>query len=199
MLVVRASCMRFAFALFYIFFSLGALSPSSRPQNIARTAFDLEGKPYDPFRHAAGKLIVLLFVRTDCSISNRYAPAIQELSSRFAKSTEFLLVYPVRSETPAQVRRHLSEYGYKLTALRDLDLRLVRAAEVKVTPEAAVFSADGRLLYHGRIDDWYADFGRSRPAPTTHELAAALEAATAGKPIAVAAVPAVGCFLPESP
>jgi hypothetical protein len=75
----------------------------------------------------------------------------------------------------------------------------VHAAQVKVTPEAAVFSADGRLVYHGRIDDWYADFGRARPTPTTHELYSAVEAAIAGKMVAVAAVPAVGCFLPDTP
>jgi len=59
-----------------------------------------------------------------------------------------------------------------------------------------VFAGDGRLVYHGRIDDWYEDFGRARPAPTTHELSEAIEAAIAGKNIAKATAPAVGCFIP---
>lgn len=172
-----------------------ALAQASAPKNV----LDLNGKPADPFHRVAGKVIVLLFVRTDCPISNRYAPTIQAMSSHFGKSAEFFLIYPVRSESPDQIRKHLQDYGYKLTALRDPELQLVRTAQVKVTPEAAVFSPDGRLLYHGRIDDWYADFGRSRPAPTTHELASAVEAAVAGKGIPVSSVPAVGCFLPETP
>jgi thiol-disulfide isomerase/thioredoxin len=166
-------------------------------QFTAKGVVDLDGNAVNPFRIATGKVVVFLFVRTDCPISNRYAPAIQELSSRYDKGAEFFLVYPVRAETTEQIRNHLKEYGYKLTALRDPDRALVRASETRVTPEAAVFSPDGHLLYHGRIDDWYTEFGRSRPAATTHELSSAVEAAVAGKPVAVSAQPAVGCFLPD--
>ncbi len=158
---------------------------------------DLDGRAVNPFQHASGKVIVFLFVRTDCPISNRYAPTIQELSAQYKKSAEFYLVYPVKSESSEQIRDHMMEFGYKLHALRDPDGELVKAAETKVTPEAAVFLADGRLLYHGRIDDWYAEFGRSRTTPSTHELSWALEAAEAGKPVRVATMPAVGCYLPD--
>lgn len=175
------------------------LPPLVHSQFSAKGVVDLDGHAADPFRIAAGKVVVLLFVRTDCPISNRYAPAIKEMSSRFGRSAEFFLVYPVRSETAEQIRNHLKEYGYKLTALRDPEYTLVRASNTRVTPEAAVFSPSGHLLYHGRIDDWYTEFGRSRPAPTTHELASAVEAAIAGKPIPVSAQPAIGCFLPDGP
>jgi thiol-disulfide isomerase/thioredoxin len=175
------------------------LPPFARSQFRTKGVVDLDGRAADPFRIAGGKVVVFLFVRTDCPISNRYAPAIQEMSSRYEKGAEFFLVYPVRSETTEQIRNHLKEYGYKLAALRDLDRRLVRASETRVTPEAAVYSPDGRLLYHGRIDDWYTEFGRSRQAPTTHELSSAVEAAIARKPVPVAAEPAVGCFLPVEP
>jgi hypothetical protein len=192
---IRFFLMLLAAASLASLFPLRALAQANAPKNV----LDLNDKPADPLRIAAGKVVVLLFVRTDCPISNRYAPTIQAMSSHFSKSAEFFLIYPLRSETPDQIRKHLRAYGYKLNALRDPELQFVRTAQVKVTPEAAVFSSDGRLLYHGRIDDWYADFGRSRPAPTTHELASAVEAAVAGKGIAVSSVPAVGCFLPETP
>lgn len=158
---------------------------------------DLNGKASNPFQHAGGRIIVFLFVRTDCPISNRYAPAIQAMSAEFKRNAQFYLVYPVRSETTEQIRNHLLEFGYKLAALRDPDGELVKAAQTKVTPEGAVFSPEGQLLYHGRIDDWYSEFGRSRAAPSTHELSSAIESAIAGKAVAVAAMPAVGCFLPD--
>ncbi len=41
---------------------------------------DLAGKAVDPFAVARGKAVVLIFVRTDCPISNRYAPVIQRLN-----------------------------------------------------------------------------------------------------------------------
>jgi thiol-disulfide isomerase/thioredoxin len=160
---------------------------------------DVNGQAVDPFHRTSGKVIVLLFVRTDCPISNRYAPTIREISTKYKNGAEFYLVYPVKSETADQINKHRKEYGYQMTALRDPEYALVKRAKARVTPEAAVFSADGKLLYHGRINDWYAEFGRARRAPTTQELADALAAATSGKPLAVASEPAVGCFLPDRP
>ncbi len=179
------------------FFSLAA--QTAHPQSTSALVTDLDGHALDPFHHAAGKIVVLLFVRTDCPISNRYAPTIQAMSSHYATRAAFYLVYPVKSDTAAQIREHTKAYGYHLPILRDPDYVLVKRAQVQVTPEAAVFSAGGRLLYHGRIDDWYVDFTRARSSPTTHDLSAALDAAVAQKPVPTAYAPAVGCFLPGLP
>jgi hypothetical protein len=67
-------------------------------------------------------------------------------------------------------------------------------AQVQVTPEAAVFDAKHELLYHGRIDNLYQDFGHARAAATTHELVDAIQAAVFGK-AAPPNQPAVGCFI----
>ena len=168
-------------------------------QSSRSSVTDLDGRALDPFHHSPQKIVVLLFVRTDCPISNRYAPTIQAMSARYADRALFYLVYPVKSETADQIRQHAKEFGYHLPILRDPDYVLVKKSQVLVTPEAALFSPSGQLLYHGRIDDWYVEFGRARPAPTTHDLSAVLEAALASQPVPVAASPAVGCFLPGLP
>jgi hypothetical protein len=179
------------------FFSL--VAQTAHAQSTSVSVIDLDGHALDPFHHAAGKIVVLLFVRTDCPISNRYAPTIQSMSAHYATRAAFYLVYPIKSETTAQIREHTKAYGYHLSILRDPDYALVKRAQVQVTPEAAVFSTDGRLLYHGRIDDWYVDFTRARSSPTTHDLSAALDAAVAQKPVPTPSAPAVGCFLPGLP
>jgi thiol-disulfide isomerase/thioredoxin len=179
-----------------LFLSLSVLALPERAQNTSKSVVDLDGRPVDPFQRTDGKIVVLLFVRTDCPVSNRYAPTIQEMSARYGGRAAFYLVYPVRSETTEQIRKHLNDFGYHLAALRDPELALVHSSQVHITPEAAVFGVDGRLLYHGRIDDWYEDFGRARRAPTTHELSEAIGAAIAGKNFAKATAPAVGCFIP---
>lgn len=51
----------------------------------------------------------------------------------------------------------------------------------------------GKVLYLGRIDDWFGDLGKKRPAPTTHDLRDALHALLAGGEPAVARTVAVGC------
>src|SRR5690349_3462307 len=133
-----------------------------------KTARHLDGTPADPFREASGKPIVLVFVRTDCPISNRYAPLIQRISGQYAGKAGFWLVYLGKTASAETIRRHESEYGYKLAALRDPQHALVAQAQAQVTPEAAVFDATHRLLYHGRIANWYEDPGHSRPAATAH-------------------------------
>ena len=159
-------------------------------------ALHLDGTPADPLLENAGKPVVLLFVRTDCPISNRYAPLIQRISSHYAAKVAFSLVYPGKSSSAERIRQHESDYGYKLPALRDPQHALVLQAQVQVTPEAAVFDANHRLVYHGRIDNLYEDVGRARPAATTHELDDAIQAALNGK-APPTNTPAVGCYIAD--
>ena len=161
------------------------------------TSFDLSGTPVDPLKAAPGKVVVLLFVRTDCPISNRYAPTIQKLSAQYAGKAAFWLVYPDKAESPEAIRKHEQDFGYKLSTLRDVRHALVKESRAQITPEAAVFDANHRLVYHGRIDNLYEDFGRARTAATTHELDAAIVAAINGKTLAVDNAPAVGCYISD--
>src|SRR5262249_51253144 len=95
------------------------------------------------------------------------------------------------------IRAYLQEYGYKLSALRDLDHALVRKSGVKVTPEAAVFDAKRNLVYHGRIDNLYATLGKARRVATSHELAHAIDATIQGSPPRTASADGTGCFIAD--
>jgi hypothetical protein len=161
-------------------------------------AVDLEGRAVDPFS-SSDKIVVLVFVRRDCPISGRYAPSVQAISERYADRANFWLVYPDRSETPTAIRKSVSEYGYRLPALQDPDRQLVRRAQVQITPEVAVFGRNRRLVYDGRIDDWYIDPIRARHAPTTHELEDAIRAAVDGRSVAKNEVRGVGCYIADLP
>jgi len=161
------------------------------------TAFDLAGNPVDPLKSGGGKIVVLVFVRTDCPVSNRYAPAIQQLSEEHAAKAAFWLVYPSKAESAEVIRKHQREYSYKITALRDPQHVLVKESQVEITPEVAVFSTDRRLVYHGRIDNLYEDVGRTRSVATTHELQDAISAALGGKSLPVDATHAVGCYISD--
>ncbi len=170
---------------------------TTRKTEQPRAAVDLAGKPADPLSDP-GKLTVLIFLSIECPIANRYAPAIQRLAEQFVPSgVRFWLIYPDADNSPEAIEKHTKEYRYTLRTLRDPQHVLVRRARVSVTPEAAVFSAKGRLLYHGRIDDRFVDFGKQRVAPTQHDLREALEAALANKPIANEATRAVGCYISQ--
>jgi len=161
------------------------------------TGFDLAENPIDPLKSAGGKVVVLVFVRTDCPVSNRYAPTIQKLSAEHASKVAFWLVYPSKSESAEVIRKHEREYGYKIPALRDPQHTLVKMSQVQITPEVAVFDAKRHLVYHGRIDNLYEDIGRVRSAATTHELEDAIAAALSGKSLDVAATHGVGCYISD--
>ena len=72
---------------------------------------------------------------------------------------------------------------------------LVRLVGATVTPEAAVVSLEGKLLYLGRIDDPYFDYGKRRAAPTRQDLRDALDTILSGKTIAVPTTKPIGCFI----
>lgn len=169
----------------------------SLPIAANRQALDLDGSSKDPLKEASGKIVVLVFVRTDCPISNRYAPLVQEMSVKYSREAAFWLVFPDKNESAESIRSYLQEYGYKLSALRDPQHTLVEKSRVKVTPEVAVFNAKREMVYHGRIDNLYRDFGRARRAATTHELADAIEAAIKGVAPSAAAVDGIGCFIAD--
>jgi thiol-disulfide isomerase/thioredoxin len=171
---------------------LASTSPAAE-----NTGFDLQGNPVDPLKSAVGKVVVLVFVRTDCPVSNRYAPLIQKLSTEHAGKAAFWLIYPSKSESPEAIRKHEREYGYKIPALRDPRHVLVKESQVQITPEVAVFDLSKRLVYHGRIDNLYEDVGRARSTATTHELEDAIFAALTGKSLAVDATHGVGCYISD--
>jgi len=73
-------------------------------------AENLDGKLLDPLADSEGRVVVLLFVRTDCPIANRYAPLLQKLGEKFRAKANFWLVYPDRAETASQIKVHLQDY-----------------------------------------------------------------------------------------
>jgi ribosomal protein L35AE/L33A len=160
----------------------------------------LAGANVDPLQAPAGtKAIVFLFTSTDCPISNRYAPEVRRLADTYGtKGVVFRLIYPNPAETVAAIREHMAAFQYAgaAEALRDPQHALVKLAGATVTPEAAVY-AGGRFAYRGRIDNRYVELGVERPAATQRDLADALSAVLAGKPVAAATTQAVGCYIAD--
>ena len=177
------------------------LACSAAIASVQTKVLDLDGRPVNPFAGPASTAIVFLFTRTDCPVSNRYAPEIQRIYEEFEPGhVVFWLVFVDPSESPNAIRRHVSEYGYHMGVLRDPSHALVKFTGVRVTPEVAVYVSNGsvpRMAYRGRIDDKYVDFGKERPQPTTHDLERVLKAIVEGKPLKTETTRAVGCFISD--
>ncbi len=141
------------------------------------------------------KALVLLFIRSDCPISNRYAPELQRLYQKYSSQhIRFQLVYPEAGLSEVDMERHAREYGYTIPAMLDPHHEYVALARATGTPETSVFVGD-RLVYVGRIDDWYSDIGKAKLHAEHHDLDDVLAAVVAGKTVPPHQTQAVGCAI----
>jgi DNA-binding transcriptional LysR family regulator len=148
------------------------------------------------FSNGEALATVFVFVRTDCPISNRYAPEMSRLMETYeAPKFDFRFVYVDPEEPTDAIRKHREEYSLSGNVIIDRDHRLVAWSGAEVTPEVAVLDEKGSLLYRGRIDDWYVDFGKARREASTHDLENVLQAMLAGEALAARTTKAVGCYI----
>lgn len=176
---------------------LDALAQARTGTGQQPAVLDLDGRPV-LLQEAGVAATVLLFVSTDCPVSNRYAPEVRRIADRFAgNAVSFVTVYPNPAETDASVRKHTAEFALPPRAVRDAGQALVSRTGVTITPEVAVFDERGRLVYRGRIDDRYASIGVERPAASQHDLEDVLTALAARRTLLPRTTDAVGCFIED--
>ena len=157
---------------------------------------DLDGKPFDLRKSSEGRVHVAVFTRTDCPVSNQFAPEVRGLYEKLhSQGVDIYLIYVDPNERPETIRKHLQEYEYPCVGLRDPDHTLVAQTGATVTPEAVVFDGDWRIAYRGRINNEYVEIGKSRTSSVRHDLQEAIEATLAGRPVAEPLTRAVGCYI----
>lgn len=175
----------------------GAAACASPGAPVRTSVRDLQGRPLDPLVASEGDAVVLIFVDPECPISNAYAPEVRRLYDEFtSRGADFYLVYADAGRTPEELRAHVAAFEYPMPAVRDAEHELVRRTGASITPEACVFSARGELVYRGRIDDRYVDFGKQRAAPTRRDLRDAIESTLGGEHPPEPWPPAIGCTIP---
>jgi len=145
------------------------------------------------------KAAVLFFVTNNCPITNNYAPEINRIVADYeGRKIAFYAVYTDQTLSIPAIRKHARDFGIHMPLIADTKHDLVHKVGATVTPEAAVLDRDGKVIYLGRIDDLYADFGKRRPAPTQRYLRQALDAVLSGKPVAIPSVDPIGCYISEA-
>ncbi len=174
-----------------------AESPMPKGPITIASVLDYRGRPVAiPDKRA--KATVLIFVTVDCPIANRYAPEIARILKRYEpKGCRFALVYVDPSSKAGDIAAHRKAYGLSCAGILDPRHRLVGAFGARVTPQAAVLSPAGYLLYRGRIDDLYAEHARMKDPPYRRDLRIALDEVLAGRRVEVTQTAAVGCAIPE--
>jgi len=180
--------------------SIGLTQTKSHAHQPAASDFrlmDADGQPHTANEWRATRTTVLFFIATECPISNRYAPEINRLVADYAGSG--VAFYGVNSDpavgAPA-IRQYARDYGFNFPVLMDPTQILAGRTGTTLTPTAVILSPAGQLLYRGRFDNRYLDFGKYRDTNIKPDLRQALDAALAGRKIAEPVTKSIGCALP---
>jgi peroxiredoxin len=159
---------------------------------------DAEGRKHTAAAWKDSKAVVLVFLGTECPVSNGYSPEYRRLAAAYGgKSVLFYGVHPDPDVTAEVAAKHAAEYRLPFAVLLDPTQGVAKQAGVTVVPEAVVLSPKGQVLYRGRIDDRYTPEGMRREEPKTRDLEVALRAVLAGKAPPVPQTRAYGCPLPQ--
>lgn len=159
---------------------------------------DATGKKQSIKDWNGSKAVVLLFIWSECPSSNGYAPELVRLFKDFAgQGVKFYGVHSDPDITAEQILTHAKEHRLSFPMLLDPAQSLARQTGAKRVPTAVILSAEGKVLYRGRIDDRYVSLGKKRAEPTSQDLRDALTQIVAGKSPAVAETEVIGCLLPK--
>lgn len=164
---------------------------------------DVAGQPHRLPGREECRALALICVAHDCPMSNGYAPEIARLVKEFTPhGAAFRIVYAERDLALEDAARHAKEFAFPCPAILDRELRLAARVGATMTPQAVLLSPEGAVLYLGRIDDIYAHFGKRRVQPEHRDFREAIEAVLAGRAVAQARTPSLGCqidFAPQPP
>ena len=154
------------------------------------SVLDLKGNPVR-FFDLKGDLSVVMFIATQCPVSNAYNERMKALQTDYAaKGVRFIAINANSTEPAAEVQSHAATHGFSFPVFKDPGNQVADSFGAQVTPETYLIDKSGVVLYHGSIDD------SQNPANIKVQgLRQALDAALTGGTIARAETKAFGCTI----
>ena len=152
---------------------------------------DAAGKTVEVGNWDKSKATVIMFVATQCPVSNAYNERMEKLAKDYsAKGVKFVGINSNKQENSAEIAEHSRENGFTFAVLKDKGNLIADKFGAKVTPEIYLVNSQGELVYHGQIDN-----SQNQSKVKSRPLAAALDAVLANKPVAQSDVAAFGCSI----
>ena len=168
--------------------ALGA--PPSKVENFSLN--DYTGKKVALSDFKDSKAIVLMFIATQCPVSNAYNERYNELYKDYkGKKVAIVAVNSNKQESVEEIKSHAGEHGFEFPILKDVNNVIADKLDAQRTPEIFVLHPSTfEVLYHGRIDD-----SQRESNIKSHDLRAALDEVLAGKPVSIKETKAFGCTI----
>jgi peroxiredoxin len=161
----------------------------SRPENFSLR--NPAGTDHALFGQEKAKVTVVMFIATQCPVSNAYNERMEALAREYTpKGVRFIAVNSNKQESATEVASHSAAHGFDFPVVKDPNNTIADKWGAMVTPETYVLDADGMLRYHGRIDD------SQNPANVkSQDLKAALDAVLDGRAPEWSETKAFGCTI----
>jgi peroxiredoxin len=153
----------------------------------------LDGKSFSLAEAARShKAVVVMFIATKCPYSNAYNERMKEMASAYEKKgVLFVGINSNKTEPAEEVTAHAKQHGHTFPIMKDPGNKVADLYDARHTPEVYVVDSEGKLRYHGRIDENYEDASKV----ASPDLKNALEELLSGKAIAKAETKAFGCSI----
>ena len=155
------------------------------------TLKDYNGKEYKLSDYKDSKAIVLIFVATQCPVSNAYNTRMEKLFEDYKdENFSFIGINSNKTEDIEEIKEHAQEKNLTFTILKDEGNVVADMFEASHTPEAYVLNSSFDILYHGRIDN-----SQRESDITSNDLRNALDDILAGKKVSNPRTKAFGCSI----
>jgi thiol-disulfide isomerase/thioredoxin len=152
---------------------------------------DYNGVKHSLSEYASSKAIVIMFMATQCPVSNAYNERMAALQKDYAeKGVAFIGINANKQEGVEEIKNHAKEHGFAFPILKDWNNVVADKLGASVTPETYVLNSKFEVLYHGRIDD-----SQRENKVTSKDLRTALDSVLSGKPVANRETKAFGCSI----
>jgi peroxiredoxin len=137
------------------FMSIAASANYSSPSKIEDfTLTDYNGNNHSLSDYKDLKAIVVIFIATECPISNDYNSRMEKIFKEYSqKEIAFLGINSNKAESVERIKEHAKENGLTFTILKDEKNIIADKFEASFTPEVYILNSDFNILYHGRIDN----------------------------------------------
>jgi peroxiredoxin len=152
---------------------------------------DYNGQKHALADYSSSKAIVLMFIATQCPVSNAYNDRMVKLYKDYAdRKVAFVGINSNKQESVDEIKEHAKEHGFQFPVLKDWNNLIADKLDASSTPEVFVLDKNFNVLYHGRIDD-----SRRESDVKSQDLRAALDAVLAGKAVPKDETKAFGCSI----
>ena len=153
------------------------------------TVNDLQGQAISSSA-LTGKVTVVVFLSTQCPVSNAYNERMEALFREFGDRVKFVFLNANSNESASDIAAHSRASGFSFPVYKDVNNVVADRFGAQSTPESYVLDAAGVMRYHGYIDD-----AQNLARIKNQGLKLAIGAVLEGREVATAETKAFGCTI----